>query len=269
MKNWTLFIGAVLLAAVGLTLTANDERDSEKRESRDGDRVERDKPRNGDRERPVQRDRERDDDRHREHAERDHPEANEIERWARQQQHKAQELLKAGRKEEAHELIRHAEEVIAKHRRDRNHHAPHREAEIKKFVGDAERKIHKLLEQGKKKEAEVLRRHMQEELAAIHRQRGHHHEHPGNEERARHIHQAIEHLKAAGLEEFAEELVAHLHHRHHDETKEQENHHRNNHEREEREGHDDRDLEELRNHVHELSHALRKIQEQLEEQRDR
>jgi hypothetical protein len=28
-------------------------------------------------------------------------------------------------------------------------------------------------------------------------------------------------------------------------------------------------LEELRNHVHELSHALRKIQEQLEEQRDR
>lgn len=269
MKNWTPFIGAVLLAAVGLTLTAKDERDSEKRESRDGDRVERHKPRDGDRDRPVQRGRERDDDRKREHAERDSPEGNELERWARQQQHKAQELLKAGRKEEAHELMRHAEEVIAKHRRDRDHHAPHREAEIKEFVEDAERKIHELLEQGKKKEAEQLRRRVQEELAAIHRQHEHQHEHPGNEERARHIHQAIEHLKAAGLEEFAEELVSHLHRRHHDETKERENHHRNNHEREEREGHDDRDLEELRNHVRELSHALRKIQEQLEEQRDR
>lgn len=257
MKNWTLFIGAVLLAAVGLTLTANDERDSEKRESRDGDRVERDKPRNGDRERPPQR--------NREHAERDHPEANELERWARQQQHKAHELLKAGSKEEAHELMRHAEEVIAKHRRDRDRHIPHREAEIKKFAEDAERKIHELLEQGKKKEVEQLRRRVQEELAAIHRQRENHHEHPGNEERARHIHQAIEHLKAAGLEEFAEELTSHLHRRHHDETKERENHHRNNHVREEREGHDDRDLKELRNHVRELSHTLRKIQEQLEE----
>lgn len=230
MKNWTLFLAAVLLATVGLSLTANDDRDGEKRERRDNDRI----------------DRERDGDRDK-HA------GNELERWGRQQQHKAHELLEAGRKEEAHKLMRHVEEVIAKHRKNNDRHAHNREAEIKKFVEDAERKIHELLEQGKKKEAEQLRRHVQEELAAIRRHREHHREHPAHEERARHIHQAIEHLKAAGLEEFAEELAAHLHQRHD----------------EEREQHGDRELEELRNHVRELSHALREIQERLENRRDR
>ena len=251
MKNWTLFLAAVLLATVGLSLTANDDRDGEKRERHDNDRIERDKPRDGDRERDGDRDK---------HA------GNELERWARQQQHKAHELLEAGRKEEAHKLMRHVEEVLAKHRKNNVRHAHNREAEIKKFVEDAERKIHELLEQGKKREAEQLRRDVQEELAAIRRHRELHREHPTHEERARHIHQAIEHLKAAGLEEFAEELAAHLHQRHDEERRE---HHREKREHEEREQHGDRELEELRKHVRELSHALREIQERLENRRDR
>ena len=184
MKNWTLFLAAVLLATVGLSLTANDDRDGEKRERRDNDRIERDKPRDGDRDK---------------HA------GNELKRWARQQKHKAHKLLEAGRKEEAHKLMSHVEEVIAKRRKNNDRHA--------------------------------------------------------HEERARHIHQAIEHLKAAGLEEFAEELAAHLHQRHDEERRE--------HHREKREQHGDRELEELRNHVRELSHALREIQERLENRRDR
>ena len=80
------------------------------------------------------------------------------------------------------------------------------------------------------------------------------------------IHQAIEHLKAAGLEEFAEELAGHLHQRRDEERRE---YHREKREHEEREQHGDRELEELRNHVRELSHALREIQERLENRRDR
>lgn len=230
---------AALLAGIGLTLTANDDREGKQRERRDGDRIERDQPR------------ERDGDR-------EHHEGNELERWARQQQHKAHELLEAGRKEEAQKLMRHVEEVIAKHRKGQDRHAHNKEAEIKEFIEEAERHIHELLKAGKKEEAERVRRHVQEELAALRGERRER-EHPGHDQRTRHVHQAIEHLKAAGMHEFAKELMAHLHEREHPEREEPRN--------VRREG--DRELEELRNHVRELSHALREIQERLEQRRER
>ena len=84
-----------------------------------------------------------------------------------------------------------------------------------------------------------------EEAIAKHqnvRDRPQHGENKNRNERIHHIQQAIQHLKAAGLDDWAGELMKHTHGRHHG----------------------DREINELQNHVRELSCALHEIQRHLE-----
>ena len=159
MKIWTYFLAAVLCVIVGHNLNANDDREGNKREQPRGNHTKRDNPHQ------VDRDHHHDRNGHRKNIEQQHHEGKELEHWVRQQQNKAHELLKSGRKDEAHKLMQQVEEAIAKHQNARNRHQ--------------------------------------------------HGENKNRNERIHHIHQAIQHLKAAGLDDWAGELMKQIHGRHH------------------------------------------------------
>ena len=153
--------------------------------------------------------------------------------------------------------------------------------EMRKFIEQAERTINELRKQGKYEEAEKLLRHVKAEMAKRHehgegrereREHGDREREGGNEARMKHIGAAIEHLQAAGLRDWAEELAAHARemnkergHREAREDREEPEHRHEQHEQEH--GEDDDGVDQLRREVNELRNALREIQKHLEKRR--
>ncbi|MFM1556102.1 MAG: hypothetical protein ACKJR1_06405 [Limisphaerales bacterium] len=143
---------------------------------------------------------------------------------------------------------------------------------IRQFIEQAERKINELRKQGKHEEAEKLLCHVKAEMAKRHehaegrereREHGDREREGGNEARMKHIGAAIEHLQAAGLRDWAEELAAHARelnkergHREAREDREEPEHRHEQHEH----GEDDDGVDQLRREVNELRNALREIQ---------
>ena len=130
---------------------------------------------------------------------------------------------------------------------------------------------------GKKEEAAHVLKHVQDAIAKF-RGRGERREREGGEReggnanRMEHIAAAIEHLQAAGLRDWAEELAAHAREINKERGHREEGHERRDreepghrHEGHEREGNGD--LNQMRREVNELRNALREIQKHLEERR--
>ena len=151
--------------------------------------------------------------------------------------------------------------------------------EMRKFIEQAERTINELRKQGKHEEAEKLLRHVKSEMVKRHehgegreREREHGDREGGNEARMKHIGAAIEHLQAAGLRDWAEELAAHARemnkergHREAREDREEPEHRHEQHKH--KHGEDDDGVDQLRREVNELRNALREIQKHLEKRR--
>ena len=240
----------------------------------------------------------RDERAHREHGEHGHGDGGDNEefgKWVNQQKRRIAELRKAGKEEEATKVLKHVQDAIAKIRgqgegraREREHGKREQDPKVRKFLEQSERKIKELRKQGKHEEAEKLLRHVKAKMAELHehgerehgeREHGEHgerehgeHEGDGdNKARMKHIGAAIEHLQAAGLKDWAEELAAHARemrgergHRHEREDWEEPGHRHEGHERgEDAEG----GVDQLRRELNELRNALREIQKHLEKRR--
>ncbi|MGY8649194.1 MAG: hypothetical protein ACKVKM_00140, partial [Verrucomicrobiia bacterium] len=108
-----------------------------------------------------------------------------------------------------------------------------------------------------------------------HGEREHGEREGGNEARMKHIGAAIEHLQAAGMRDWAEELAAHArrmnkgeregHTREAREDREEPGHRHENREHGEDEGNGD--INQLRREMNEMRNALREIQKHLEKRR--
>jgi len=271
MTKFKLLLAATAIAGAAWTLSAVNDRDDEKRERREVREKEGD--REHDRERPRETDRER-------------KPASELEVWVNQMERKIAELKKAGKAEAAGELTAKVRQVIAQHRERQAERREHegregrdkpkgQDAEVRAFLQEAEKKIHALLKAGKREEAEKLRAHVREELAkhqANQRHAEREREGEGGDAKAkrlRHIGAAIEHLQAAGLRDWAEELAAHareLRGEGHNERQREREREEPEHREREREGQGN---DQLRRQVQELQQALEQIQRQLRERRER
>ena len=217
----------------------------------------------------------------REHDHGDGGDNEEFGKWVNQQERHIAELRKAGKKEEAAKVLKHVQDAIAKFRGQGEHGKRgegEQDQEVRKFLEQAERKINELRKQGKHEEAEKLLRHVKAEMAERreHGKRGER-EH-GNEARMKHIGAAIEHLQAAGLRDWAEELAAHArrmnkdgdregHTREAREDREEPGHRHENHEHKHGEDEGNGDINQLRREMNEMRNALREIQKHLEKRR--
>ena len=289
-------MATLLIAGVCFTWTARSFDDDKRR---DGDR---DKPREGERERAREGDRERDG------------QAHEIEAWLEQREKQINALRKQGKPDQAEALAERTRTELAKHRKamanrnrgdreERGHreHGEHGEhghghgeggdnEEFGKWVNQQERRIAELRKAGKKEEAAHVLKHVQDAIAKFRgqgerrergegreREHGEREREGGNEARMKHIGAAIEHLQAAGMRDWAEELAAHArrmnkgeregHTRegHRDREEPEHRHERHEHEHGEDEGNGD--INQLRREMNEMRNALRELQKHLEKRR--
>ncbi len=280
MKKLISLMATLLIAGVCFTWTAMSNDDDKRRDG------ERDKPREGERERARDGDRERDG------------QARELEAWLEQREKQIHALREQGKADQAEALAQRTRKELENHRRamaNRNRgkrdEPAHRERhehghghgdggdneEFGKWVNQQERRIAELRKAGKKEEAAHVLKHVQDAIAKF-RGRGERREREGGEReggnanRMEHIGAAIEHLQAAGLRDWAEELAAHAREINKERGHREEGHERRDreepghrHEGHEREGNGD--LNQMRREVNELRNALREIQKHLEERR--
>ena len=230
---------------------------------------ERDKPREGERDRP-RRDRDREEDRDRDRKgderERDNALNRELENWIQKQEERIRDLREAGKNKEALKVIAEVRRVIAQHRakhgEDQDHGDGHERAqanELETWVSQQRRKIAELREAGKREQAQALAQEV-EKVIARHRDRREHGEREhGEGKRIEHIAAAIEHLRAAGLNEFAAQLEREVHGR------------RENRDHPEGHAHEHRPegIDQLRRDVNELRDMLRELQKHLRDKRER
>jgi hypothetical protein len=283
MKKWIPLLATLIIVGVCFTWTARSFDD--------------DKPRDGDRDKPREdeRERARDSDRDRPAGERAHRErdgqSRELEAWLEQREKQINSLRKHGKIDQAEALAQRTRKELDQHRRamanrkrgERDEHGKReQDPEVRKFLEQAERKINELRKQGKHEEAEKLLRHVKAEMAERHEhgegrerehgEREHGEREGGNEARMKHIGAAIEHLQAAGMRDWAEELAAHAREmnkeRGHREAREDREEPEHRHERHEHGEDDEGDgVDQLRREVNELRNALREIQKHLEKSR--
>jgi hypothetical protein len=279
MKKWIPIMATLLIAGVCFTWTAQSFDDDKRR---DGDR---DKPREGERERARDGDRERDG------------QARELEEWLEQREKQINSLRKQGKIDQAEALAQRTRKELVGHRRAMvnqnrgDHERGHREhgehdhghgnggdnEEFGKWVNQQERHIAELRKAGKKEEAAQVLKHVQNAIAKFRGQgerREREHGERGNEARMKHIGAAIEHLQAAGLKNWAEELANHARgmnkergHREEREDREEPEHRHERHEHEHGEEAEGDGVDQLRREVNELRNALREIQKHLEKRR--
>lgn len=240
----TKIITSILFVGIttGWILLANEGPDSDEKKKRDKARpereVQRDKPlRDGDRAREDRDKPRREGERERE---RPHPEGDRDREKPRREGDRERERPHIDGERERHERA-------------------HGQNELEQWAQQQERRIHELREAGHNEEAERVMENLKRTMA----QHGRNNErgHGPVDERVRHMMAAIEHLRAVGMHDLAEQVEARAHGLH----REREDHEDRGHEREahEHEHHDEGNVN-LRQEVEELKRAIRAIQNHLE-----
>jgi len=267
----TKIITSILFVGIttGWILLANEGPDSDEKKKRDKARpereVQRDKPlRDGDRAREdrdkPRREGERERERPRREGERERGDGD-REKPRREGERERERPHPEGdrdREKPRREGDRERERPHIDGERER-HERAHGQNELEQWAQQQERRIHELREAGHNEEAERVMENLKRTMA----QHGRNNErgHGPVDERVRHMMAAIEHLRAVGMHDLAEQVEARAHGLH----REREDHEDRGHEREahEHEHHDEGNVN-LRQEVEELKRAIRAIQNHLE-----
>lgn len=191
-------------------------------------------------------------------------EQNELQERGRAMMHKAEQLAKQGRVNEAEELARHAKKLLA---------TPDNKQHILQLTRALEDEVARL----KEMESDDVKRHEIERLMDAKRQQelahrkldprerkgphGDHHPLQEAAQRLQHLRQAAEHLKAAGMPDMAKEVGRRAEEIEHHIREEHARHARAEHEG--AQDHRDREIEELRREMKELRQELRAVSERL------